>query len=262
MSITGLAPDLVRLWEVARGLCNGLPSRQASYKPLVVEMQRGLCSLTPTTSVEPVWNGVAPLKQDKFGQIGYDAAWKMPRSNNLDTALIQPARPSSPIADILPFPEESILDGNDIEGAEEKQAATTSSYASATSLRLVNRTFNQLVTPVMYEELNLLINMTDTVRFEKNMRKLILPHAHNIRSLYIWGNSQSSTENIDPWSTYGAAVLRECIHLNALGVYFQKDGKDFRWNDLREAVLPLMEQGNLSSLGFYFRPGPPSSQTP
>jgi hypothetical protein len=67
-------------------------------------------------------------------EIGYDAAWNLPRANDVQVCVTQPSRPHTPLLDTLPFPEGLVEDideeSNDV---EEKRHGF---FALATSLRL------------------------------------------------------------------------------------------------------------------------------
>jgi hypothetical protein len=118
----------------------------------------------------------------------------------------------------------------------------------------VNRTFNQIVSPIMYQDINLLLTPIDDSAFGRVTQRVLLPQAQSIRSLYLWANPirEGSDEQL---RTYTLELLRACSNIKYLGLYFKDSFLDTipnrEWVDLRQTVLHMVEHGNLSYLGLY-----------
>ncbi|PVG03011.1 hypothetical protein CPB86DRAFT_490912 [Serendipita vermifera] len=94
----------------------------------------------------------------------------------------------------------------------------TGFYAFLTTLRLVCRAFNKIVTPALYREVNLLVVTAPFLEAEKTLIRLFLPHIQHIRSLYMWGGSPN-LHDPDLLEDYCAKFLREGTNLTSLGIY-------------------------------------------
>ncbi|PVF96117.1 hypothetical protein CPB86DRAFT_787260 [Serendipita vermifera] len=182
-------------------------------------------------------------------EIGNNAAWNMPRRNAFVSYVCQYSNPPTPIGDILPFPL-GTEDNDDVNSSTpEKEVGF---YATAKSLRLVNHAFDEIVTPVLYEEMNLLLHTMDVAKLTTIVERGILPYAHHIRSLYIYADPKFKALSGE-LEEYSIKVLRSCVKLTSLGLYFQvSDLREYgEWAEFRQAVVTLVEEGELSSLGFY-----------
>ncbi|PVF96122.1 hypothetical protein CPB86DRAFT_787268 [Serendipita vermifera] len=197
---------------------------------------------------------------DDFGTVGKNAVWKMPKSTGLETLAIQPSRPHTPIGDLLPSPglDTGLGDGLSGHGTdrETKKASEQSPdfYATATKLRLVNTTFNQIVTPLLYQDINLLVEPRNAAAFGRVVRNVLLPQAQHIRTLYVRGNpadpyGPNGTE--EELCIYITELLKACFNLKSLGLYFSNSVGDGEWSGIREIVLDMVEHGALSYLGLY-----------
>jgi hypothetical protein len=67
-------------------------------------------------------------------KIGYNAAWTMPRGNNLASWVCHDSNPPSPVGDALPFPLG--LEGEDGKVPGKSEPKSGGFYATATALRL------------------------------------------------------------------------------------------------------------------------------
>ncbi|PVF96118.1 hypothetical protein CPB86DRAFT_787262 [Serendipita vermifera] len=181
--------------------------------------------------------------------IGYNAAWSMPPSNNLGAYVSRYSNLSQSTVNALPL-SSGVTDDKVIEMADPEKPIGF--YAMAKVLRLVNRTFAAIVTPLLYEEMNLLLHTEDVANLNAAVEHGILPYAHHIRSLYMYADPKFSGIS-DELEEYSARVLNECIKLTSLGLYFQaaglRDTSD--WARLRQVIVTLAEEGELSSIGFY-----------
>jgi hypothetical protein len=122
----------------------------------------------------------------------------------------------------------------------------------------VSRAFNEIVTPILFEDISLLTQTNDSIKFEKVLSWLFIPYARHIRSLHIWGDkSRSNPQDFEAWEECLVNFLRECIQLTTLSLYFEYDfslstfDMERRWFKLRDTVLFLITQGKLTSLVFY-----------
>jgi hypothetical protein len=114
----------------------------------------------------------------------------------------------------------------------------------------VNRTFYQIVTPMLYRNISLLADIKDSITFETVLNRLFLPHAGQIEALYIWGGP-SSAQDPGAWEDYLVNFLQECVNLTTLGIWFDTSYIDHWWVKLQDTVLSLVTEGKLTSLGLY-----------
>ncbi|PVF96124.1 hypothetical protein CPB86DRAFT_816604 [Serendipita vermifera] len=194
--------------------------------------------------------------KEKWCEVGYDAAWNPPKESSIKSVLIQPSRPHTPISDILPYPD-GLMDDNSSDTSEQDEQKSDF-YTLFSSLRLVNRLFNQIVTPMLRRDMNLLIDDTVMTKFRNFVKENVVPQAQHIHSLYI------QVHYTDPGSTsemHDCAIdlLPVCTSLTSLSLYFQdtyyqpfpsaEDEANTR--RLGRTIASLMEEGKLSTLGLY-----------
>jgi hypothetical protein len=100
--------------------------------------------------------------------------------------------------------------------------------------------------------MNLLVQMTNVAKLETNIERAIVPYAKHIRSLYIYADPKFKELSAE-LEEYTVKFLNKCPNVTSLGLFFQSH--DIRniieWRQLRDAVVRLVEEGELSSIGFY-----------
>ncbi|PVG03015.1 hypothetical protein CPB86DRAFT_490975 [Serendipita vermifera] len=111
----------------------------------------------------------------------------------------------------------------------------------------VCRTFNEIATPTLYRNVNLLVNRKDVPKVEIVLNRLFLPHAQYIKTLYMWGTE----DDRDSLADCNVKFLQECVELTSLGLYFNRVYIKQRWTKLQHAIVSLMERRNLRHLGLY-----------
>ncbi|PVF96128.1 hypothetical protein CPB86DRAFT_787271 [Serendipita vermifera] len=187
---------------------------------------------------------------EDFCRIGHNGIWSQPKRGALDLMLKQPSRPHTPLRDTLPFPDglDHIWGDKSDTGMFDEWAADFHSVVK--SLRLVNRLFNQIATPVLYRDISLLAKITSIPKLSKVLRTTLIPQAQHIRSIYIYANAEE-VDMAEGQDECIAQALRSCLQLQSIGFYFTDTAHDHDWVAIQQAVLFLMEQGSLSCLGFY-----------
>jgi hypothetical protein len=93
-------------------------------------------SLPTEILIEIVDIALGSLEEDTFGKIGCDAAWDMPRANNLDAVLIQASRPHTPIEQKTESPEEATSEDSKAQETEDEREVRITRYTVAKSLLL------------------------------------------------------------------------------------------------------------------------------
>ncbi|PVF96131.1 hypothetical protein CPB86DRAFT_787274 [Serendipita vermifera] len=169
----------------------------------------------------------ASYAEEDFSEIGRNAAWRMPKANQLDKKLNRNPDSVWPIA---------------------REWRVTSFHAAAKTLRLVNREFNRLSCMILYRDVNLLAEITNLYKFQRITHNIIIPHFRHIRSLALFVDSRFShiSEELEE---YSAGIISTCREVTALKLYFHDP--DYEWKRVPQEVLSLVENGNLSSLGIY-----------
>ncbi|PVF96129.1 hypothetical protein CPB86DRAFT_522838 [Serendipita vermifera] len=193
--------------------------------------------------------------RDEFVKVGHNAAWKAQRPSPIGIMAIQHTRPHTPVEDTLPFPNgvnEAHSEANNLDYAltSEQDDARRQYFATAQALRLVNRVFNQIATTLLFRDVNLLYGIENIPRVERILQEIVLPHAQHTRSLWVFADTVHGHLSAE-LDTFTANLLRNCPRLESLGLYFHWNAFNQDWPELRGAILSLMEEGNLSRLGFY-----------
>jgi hypothetical protein len=122
--------------------------------------------------------------------------------------------------------------------------------SSTHSALRVNRTFYEIVNRIFYKDISLLTYTRDIVKFEEILSWLFVPHVRHLQSLHMWGGSSSSKDS-KAWEDYYEKFLQECANLKNLNLWFHTSHFERQWIKLRNALLFLMINGKLTSLGFY-----------
>ncbi|PVF96121.1 hypothetical protein CPB86DRAFT_875139 [Serendipita vermifera] len=230
---------------------------------------RSMASLPPEILIEII-NIMLETAKDEFCRIGEDAVRRSPKLNALESALLQTSRPTTSLNDTNGLVGDNEDENRSFSGVgsedDPKAKQIPGFYSVAKALRLVNCTFNHIVTPIMYESISLLLDSVETYspQLDISFRKLILPNAHHIRTLCIYGNPEYPTDEFgnpeypkdgeDLLDEYTAGVIKMCPQLTSLGLYLRYSYGDWgMWAKVREAVLFSLEHGSLTSLGIYSR---------
>jgi hypothetical protein len=111
----------------------------------------------------------------------------------------------------------------------------------------VNRAFNAICIPLLYNRVNLLADINALSKFWRITHYIIIPHSHHIRTLYIYVDSPD--KSILDTQSYTAGILSACRQLTTLGLYYNHGYQE--WTMVPKEVLFLAEEGKLANLGFY-----------
>ncbi|PVF96139.1 hypothetical protein CPB86DRAFT_787283 [Serendipita vermifera] len=174
--------------------------------------------------------------------VGLDAAWNIPRiiefnrklglSSSVQSSQTPPKRP------------ESVSSFVDLSA----KSKPLTSYELAKIFRLVNRTFNNLAAPVVYNHVNLLGGLNSLDKLSGITHNMIIPYAHHIHALHIFVDSANSQQNPD-CEKYAAGIISACRQLASLALYYHNGHRD--WPLLSQEVLYSIERGHLAHLGIY-----------
>ncbi|PVF96119.1 hypothetical protein CPB86DRAFT_787263 [Serendipita vermifera] len=177
-------------------------------------------------------------------KVGHNAAWTMPSFRAPSAAAIKSPGSHDLIGTIFPFSDES----SEVQNAsvEEEDDFPTISR----SLRLVSRTFNEIVTPFLYRDVNLLVQLDDAKKFEKIINISFLPHVHHIQSILVYADHPMESIS-SQLQQITAEFLHKCTNLTSLGLYSHDPTYPNNWTSLPQVVCTMVEERELTSLGFY-----------
>ncbi|PVF96137.1 hypothetical protein CPB86DRAFT_787281 [Serendipita vermifera] len=116
----------------------------------------------------------------------------------------------------------------------------------AKTFRQVNRTFCTICTPIVYEYINVLEDITDIEKLNR-ISQSITPYSRHIHILYIYVDCISSYLSWDVEQST-ASIISACTQLTTLGLYYYHGSG---WPRVSQAVVLLAEKGRLANIGVY-----------
>ncbi|KIM23472.1 hypothetical protein M408DRAFT_27818 [Serendipita vermifera MAFF 305830] len=202
-----------------------------------------MASLT-TVPVEIVLEIVKYILDEnlRLPMVGREAAWVLPSESKILTGAT-PFRKSARKRGLLGEPVER-EEGDSDEKEYEKPCCTLK------ALRSTNRFFAEVCRPFLYQELNLILDMTPG-KWKRARDHFIIPQWSYIHVISVYldppyplmdNRFERQAKNID-------FLLTECQNLTTLALYYRHP--DPCLDIIKDSLISSIVNGRLSSLGFY-----------